>query len=355
MANSVEHLSNINDPTIYYSASNSQYLQGTEIVTIGQLTNSTQIKIRGNISLATSLSGVISGYQSTNGTNTPFNDMYSPQNFGTLLLKEVDVFTPGRTAGSSGKSSYLELLVSDIRGNIGLGSKRSYASLDIQNNFNVFVSHQIEHRDLGQFANYENSGPFIEPDIIDKNPKIVLQKDPEALVLPVSLLFVTTPGSYDGVIEAYPIRSIIDRSSIDLPFIVRGIKGSLQASDQKNQYIVINDYLDLRQIGMGFGTEPFLDSVSEFGSLDQMGAFSDMRENEAPFRDMTTIETILESSEDEKMTDFFVEGITINAEHHLSPSSNCLPVYLVASSRGFTSSQNDNFGYDSIAFRGLIR
>ena len=355
MPTAIDHITNINEPTTFYSASQSQYLQGTEIVTIGQLTNSVQLKIRGNISLATALSGVIPGYLSTDGINTPFNDTHSPQNFGTLLLKSVDTFTPGRVDGPTGKNSYITFLTSESNGFLPRNSTKSFASLEVQNNFNVFVSHQIEHRDLGQFANYENSGPFFESDIIDKHPEIVLEKDPEALSLPSSLLFVTTPGMLDGVIEAYPIRSIIDRSSIELPFVSRGIKGSLQISNQKEQSVVVNDFLDLRQIGTNFGTSPFLDYVSDFGSLDQMGAFSDTLENEAPFRDITTIESVLESSQDDTMTDFFVAGFVSSSIQYLSPNTDCLPSYLVAATRGFVGSQNDNFGYDSIAFRGLIR
>jgi hypothetical protein len=339
----------------YYTSSYSPYLQGSEILQVWQLTNYVSPKIRGNISLATALSGSVPGYGSTSDSIVAFSDNFSPQNYGVARLNQVDVYTIGRdpALGPTGKSQYITFLTSGSLGFVPSGSLRSSANLDVKNKFETYVSHIVEKRDLGQSNEYDDSSPFYEPDIVENDPTIVIRKDPETLVLPTSLVLAATPASLDGVIEPLTIRSVIDRSSIELPYVARSIKGSLSISDEKRRSTVFDDKADLRQISSGFSAAPFLDYVSSFASIDQPGAFSDAEEKMAPFSDTNDVQQENFSITDTAMVNVLVQGFLSASVQYTAPNTSYLPTYVVVARHGFTFSQNDNFGYDSIAFGGL--
>lgn len=363
----IDPIEALNDPPTYYTASLSPYVQGAEIVTVGQLLNSLQVKIRGNISLKQSLSGVVSGYYNTENRGSPFNDTIVPQNLGNLLYKNVDVFTVGRFpvrigTGSDGKpiyqpetkSRYITFLSSGSFGVIPTGSVRSSVTIDTPDRFDTYVVHQIEQRDLGQSSIYDDASPFQDPDPIQKDPTIIIKKDPESLVISAELVSVSTPASYDGVMEAMPIRSLADRTLLELPQVSRGFKGSLTVTDSKERSYVVESFSDTRQIGAGKGASPFLDYVSTFGSLDQPGAFSDLPENLSPYSDQTSTQAAYRpGAVDSEMIDLFVQGVTSGSKNYETPDINFFPTYVVAARSGFVFSQNDNYGYDSIAFGGL--
>lgn len=363
----IDPIEALNSPPTYYTASLSPYIQGAEIVTVGQLLNSLQVKIRGNISLQQSLSGVVPGYLNSGNRYSPFNDTLSPQNLGKLLYKTVDVFTVGRFpvqigTGSDGtpiyqadsKSRYVTFLSSGSFGIVPTGSIRSLVGLDTPNRFDTYVVHQIEQRDLGQSSVYDDVSPFQDPDPIQKDPTIIIQKDPESLVISAELVTVSTPASFDGVMEAMPIRSLSDRTLLELPQVSRGFKGSLTVTDVKEKSYVIETFSDIRQAGFGKGASPFLDYVSTFGSLDQPGAFSDAPESLAPFSDQTSTQAAYQPGVvDSGMIDLFIQGITSGSKVYGTPDINFSPTYVVAARAGFVFSQNDNYGYDSIAFGGL--
>ena len=230
----IDHITARNESQTYYTASQS-YLRGVEIVTVGQLLNSTQVMIRGNISLETSLDNVGLGYQNVNGAFRFFDDTHSPQNFGNLVVNKVDVYTPGREAGPTGQNTYVTFLRSGSQVPVPDGSSRASANLMSKGRLNYFVSHQIEQRDLGQSSVYDDNSPFHEPDPITKNPSLLLEKEPENIIFPTSLVLAGTPSSYDGVIEAMTIRSLVDHTSIDLPYVIKGINGSLSITDDKRR------------------------------------------------------------------------------------------------------------------------
>jgi hypothetical protein len=356
MSKNIDHISAFNEAPMHYTASQSPYLQGTEIVTVGQLLNSTQVKIRGNISIATSLNGVGLGYQNTNGRYRFFDDSISPENFGNLVVNSVDVYTPGRVDGPTGKNTYITFLKSGSHVPVPDGSSRSSANLTSQGRLNYYISHQIEQRDLGQSNVYEDNSPFYEPDPVSKNPSIFLTSEPENIVVPVSLVLAGTPSSYDGVIEAMTIRSIVDRTSIELPFVSKGIKGSLSVVDDLQRSYIVEDSIDIRQVSQNLGTTPFLDYVSTFGPIDQPGALSDSKETLSPFVDTSCIESsYAQGIVDDEMRHMFFSGITSSSQKYLPPDINFFPIYTVAARHGFIFSQNDNFRYDSIAFGGLKR
>jgi len=345
-----------------YTSSLSPYLQGAEIVTFQQLLNSTVLKIRGNISPVIALSGSSQGWQATGENFQAFNEKFAPENRGTLITTSTNVYTLGRdpTLGPTGRSTYITFLGSGIQGFAPTGSIRSQASLDVSGRFDTYISHYVEQRDLGQISLYDDGNPFEEPDIIENSPPaFLLEKHPEAFVLPTSLVQVcASPSSFDGVIEAQDIRRVADRTSIDLPFIIRGPKGSLSVSDDNMKSYQFSDTFDIRQIGGNFDAAPYLDYVGVFGSgealIDQPGAFSDTKENLSAFSDGVRIEGAYPSNTiDSTFRSLILSGTVSGSVQVKPPDTNYFPTYLVAARHGFVFSQNDNYGYDSITFGGL--
>lgn len=347
--------------SLYYTASLSPHLQGTEIVQFYQLVNYLGVKIRSNSSPVTSLSGSSQGWQSVGDNYQSFNDEYSPENYGTLVTKNVDVYTPGRDSslGPTGKSTYITFMTSGTNGFVSSGSIRSGASIFVKDRFDTFINHYAEQRDLGQVELYDDGNPYEESDILERNPKLMLTSHPEAIVMPTSLIQAGfSAASVDGVIEALDIRRISDRSSIDLPFIVKGPKGALSVSDDNMKSYQFSDTYDLRQIGSGMSTTPYLDSVGIFGSgqalIDQPGAFSDSPERMTPFSDSARIVGAYPiGSVDATILSLLTSGVLSGSTQFKTPDTDYFPTYLVAARHGFSFSQNDNYGYDSIAFGGL--
>ena len=339
----------------YYTSSYSPYLQGSEILQVWQLTNYVSPKIRGNISLATALSGSIPGYGSTSDSIQAFSDEFAPENYGIARLNQVDVYTTGRdpSLGPTGKSQYITFLTSGSLGFVQPGPQISRANLDTRNRFETYVNHTIEKRDLGQTNEYDDSLPFYEPDIVESDPTVIITKNPDALVLPASLVLAATPASMDGVIEPLTIRYVVDRSLVELPYVARSIKSSLSISDERQKSYIFDDKTDLRQISSGFSTAPFLDYVSNFASIDQPGAFSDAQENITPFVDTSDIQQENVSLDDNELTNILIQGFTSGSTRYTAPNTSYLPTYIVMARHGFVFTQNDNYGYDSIAFGGL--
>jgi len=368
MANAPDKIELYNEDQMYYTASDSAYLQGAEIVQMRQLLQFTNVKIRSNTSLALSTSGSIPGYTSLGTGDSPFNDTVVPSNFGHLSVFQKSVYTAGGSAISTGRRQTVILENEssnvfdnssdpDLRSSFSIDSSKSQAFISSPNELNTYVSHIREKRDLGQSVSYDDGLYFYEPDNVDKDSKIFLNKDPENIIVPTSLVQATSLSEMDGSIEVFTIRSEIDRSSIEMPFIARSVKGSLAIVDDKRNSRLFMDEFDLRQRGYNYETAPYLDSVETFGApdalLDQPGAFSDSPETEFYFIDRTENEQdfpagVLDSS----MRSFYLAGVLSGAVTKYPPDLRGFPTYLVAARHGFVFSQNDNFGYDSIAFGG---
>lgn len=393
IGDAVNRIADSNESQTYYSASNSPYLQGAEIVQLYQLLTYTNVKIRSNTSLALAVSGSIPGYANQGSADAPYDDHLAPENYGTLRLSQKYVYTPGRKSsdGPSGVSQYTTFLsmpqsptqvatlspslqMSVGKSYIPTGSLRSQASLFNPNRLETYVSHIAEKRDLGQSDNYSDGLPFFEPDSIEIDPTIMLQKDPEAIEMPTSLVAASMPANFDGVIEVFSIRSISDRTSTELPYIARSVKGSLGISDEKNRSFLESDQIDTTQFLSEFQTAPFLDSVGAFGLgsalIDQPGAFSDNPEKLSPFVDLTQPDIVYSSDQTDsqiknlfltrfasgsvdynpKMLDYVLEN-----RKPMLAEEKFLPSNIIICRHGFTFSQNDNYGYDSIAFGGLLK
>jgi hypothetical protein len=107
----------------------------------------------------------------------------------------------------------------------------------------------------------------------------------------------------DGVIEAFPIRKVVDRSSIDVPFQPRGCRGEAgPGQDTFRRSFFIED-----QFSVGNeASPPWLDSVELFGTdiAQQSGSFTLMGiviDNPVlikPFKDTTDLQVRMEQIKD---------------------------------------------------------
>ena len=292
---------------MFYSASSTPFGQGVEIRGLSGLSDYCLLKIRGNHSFITTLDSVAQD-------QNYFNDMLSYEGLGV----------PG-----SG----------------------SQVSLDTAGKVSQAVDHRIEVRDLGQTSFFNDNSPFSDPDFFYRAPEAIVRQHPLELAVPFSLVQAgDSRSSFDGVIEPFDIRRVVDRSSIELPFVARSIKADTSVVNQKRESIVMSDRKDLRDSE----TRPFLDSQESFGGIDLPGAFSDADPRLAPFSDSSQREkfyssTILDSEIRSILVSGFVSGsVGYNAARveDIDPSE-------VVARHGFDFSQNDNYSYDSIAFGGL--
>ena len=323
-------LANVTHPII--TSSVDTYRQGVMIKTPFQLAAFTVFKIRGNINLATTLSGVL---QNQNF----FNETLAPENLGPSAT----------TSGSIGSGSLPTP---------GYGSQ---VNLDTFGLLGVAVVHQTERRDLGQTAIYDDNSPFVDPDPVEVTtgsigPLAVINTHPLNLVIPTGFVQgYGSPSSFDGVIEPLTIRKVVDRTSIELPYIIRSIKGSMSNVNDKRESIILDDKRDLRDSG----TRPFLDSVENFGGsgsnkVDMPGGFSDADQRIAPYTDATDREMFYASGTlDEAIRYQLIGGFVSASATYRAARPNSVRKDVVVMRHGFIYSQNDNYSYDSIAFGGL--
>ena len=303
-----DYVNKIYGGVTYYTASMSPFLQGVEITQPWQLVSFTNLKIRGNIAFGTTLDGVL---QNQNF----YNDLHATENLGTA----------------------------------GTGS---LVSIDTPGLLGVQVVHQTETRDLGMTTLFNNNDPFEESDSF-WDPRVIISTHPLNLVVPASLVQIcASPSSFDGVIEPLDIRRIVDRSSIELPYVAHSIKGSLSIQNVKRESMILHDFRDLRDAS----TVPFLDSVETFGNIDQPGPFSDADKRLSAFAESSDVETFYTSGTlDAGIRATLINGYTSGSVLYTATRPICIRSVEVYSSRGFDFSQNDNYRYDSIAFGGLLK
>ena len=330
----------------YYTASLSPFLQGTEIVQLSQLLNY-GFKIRSNTSLVTAENKKIPGYQSQASQILPFDDNSTPNNFGTLILTNSQIYTPGRVLSSNGVKQNF----SSIFSNVNLFSPQR---------LNTFVSHVAEQRDLGQLENYNNGNPYVEPDIIEKDPTILIKKNPNDVILPTSLILANNVSDLNGVIEPLTIRQEVDKTSIEIPYIAKSIKAGLSLIDEKKESQLFFDYYDISNQIFQRSATPFLDvqgtSLGSVRNLNQENIINDQISNISPFVDLSAVDSAYPLSKvDSSMRNLLASGVVIDGAQYHIPFINSTSDNIVVTRHGFTFSQNENFNYDSIAFGGLKR
>ena len=111
-------------------------------------------------------------------------------------------------------------------------SERSRVVLDPTNNqsgVRTAPNHFWDDRDLGMTDVYQDGELF--KDTATVNPVEIITQDPLTIDIPKMMVDASDQGLMDGVLEPFPIRSVADRSNIQLPYTARGIKADMTLTD----------------------------------------------------------------------------------------------------------------------------
>jgi len=90
-------------------------------------------------------------------------------------------------------------------------------------------NHFWDDRDLGMTDVYQDGELF--KDTATVNPVEIIIQDPLTIDIPKMMVDASDQGLMDGVLEPFPIRSVADRSNIQLPYTARGIKADMTLTD----------------------------------------------------------------------------------------------------------------------------
>jgi len=329
------------------SGSSAFYREGINIVTMEDLTGFTRRKLRPNSNFILTL----------NGRDMPrnsFNDTFSPSCFV-------------QSAYNNGVKESLPWTTGSSRARVSVSGKIS-----------ARVSHERERRDLGQPDPYLlDSSPYHETVTVTSgvfNPVALLKIHPFVREVPPYIVDQTDLGGMNGVIEPFPIRSIIDHSITEIPFTARGVKCAIDSmTDSFKRSMIIKDGYNLNE----YGASPFLDAVEMMGIADTddsqnvsgsvtiQGVFYQDQAKITPFVDRSCdVEQLLTgtlpliagspgaavlSQSLPRRIDFTaVGGIVINQP---AQSNNSTKNFDIMGYRGFVFN-NDSTHVDSIAYGG---
>jgi len=343
------------------SGSSGFYREGINITTLEDLTGYLRRKIRPNSGFITTL----------NGRDMPrnsFNDNFSPTGFPpgpqiktrSIINNQGNVVTETYIANS---------------GSIA----RSTAQFSVNGKISSRVSHEREQRDLGQPDPYLLDGsPYHETVTVTSgvfNPVALIKEHPFSRELPPYIVDQTGLGSMNGVIEAFPIRSIVDHSTTEIPFTARGVKCSINSmTDAFNRSLIIKTGYNLNETGC----PPFLDTIEIMGSASLksvnsglaeggvtiQGEFYQQPSTISPFVAVTCdMQKVFSGSVSSSISDVLVSGslprrvdnsaalgsggvIKIPAQ-----SNNSNKIFDIMGTRGFVFN-NDSTHIDSIAYGG---
>ena len=160
-----------------------------------------------------------------------------------------------------------------------------------------------------------------------------------------------TSFAHDGIIEPLEIRRVLDRTLPGYPTVAHSVKSSVSISDEERRESTLKtDFVDLRDSA----TRPFLDQQGQIGDVDIPAQLSDADSNLAPYTDTDQLELFYPADVlDAEMRSTLIDGFVSGSVTYTAARTNSLDPNFVVARHGFVFSQNDDFGYDSIAFGGL--
>ena len=160
-----------------------------------------------------------------------------------------------------------------------------------------------------------------------------------------------TSFAHDGIIEPLEIRRVLDRTLPGYPTVAHSVKSNVSISDEERRESTLKtDFVDLRDSA----TRPFLDQQGQIGDVDIPAQFSDADSNLAPYTDTDQLELFYPADVlDAEMRSTLIDGFVSGSVTYTAARTNSLNPNFVVARHGFVFSQNDNYGYDSIAFGGL--
>jgi len=224
---------------VEYSGSNTlqKYNQGVYVNDISTLINPSTVQLRPNNDYLKIKNGVF--VQALVGA---YDDTEAPVTFGSATGKSTVSFSSkARPEGDRGSG---------------------YA---------IAPSHFLLDNDLGQPDSYQDGTAF-EETTTRLDPVVIIQTDPEALVVPFNVVNAADQTSMDGLIDVFDTRKKIERE-LEIPFSLRGTRGDLGIPDTYRRSLLVEDQVELISVRKKeirgqtkySGTDAFLDAGSEFG------------------------------------------------------------------------------------------
>ena len=289
-----------------YSGSNTldRYNQGVNVQTVNSYFSSTVMKLRSNNNFLKLIDGKI--YK---GDLRPYDAQDEPASFAAVLENNgvpvghiidgkgtgiIGEGTPRPTIPNSNGIYYNEsnrnaLLKPDYAksatymlmhaSQIPITTFASGSKTPTNKNktgVNLAVSHFRLDYDLGMTDIFQDGQPFL--DSADLDPVNIVTVDPLTLDVPSNMVNASDSNLRDGVLEPFDLRSVIDRSHLEIPYLARGCRADLVLTDafRRSETIefqspTITSRTVMRD-GKEFikGCDPYLDGVEVFG-LEQLG------------------------------------------------------------------------------------
>ncbi len=144
----------------------------------------------------------------------------------------------------------------------------------------IAPSHFRLDYDLGMTDIFQDATAF--KDTANNDPVNIVTTDPLAIDYPSNLVCQSDINLMDGVMEPFPLRSVIDHSTLEVPFQSRGIRADMTLTDAFRRSTMMQYQVQsissrtVTRDGRDFikGCDPYLDGVEVFGLdlLDNFGA-----------------------------------------------------------------------------------
>lgn len=320
-------------PEVSGSNTLSDFYQGVSITLMDELIGPATPKFRPNNDYLKIKGGI-----RTIALEGPFDDLESPVSLSSL-------------SGSQVTLDYTSKLQ-----NTGSGLLSGY---------NIAPSSYRLEYDFGQTDIYQDGQAYNEVDSfqgISGSLIIIKSNDPSSIIVPFSIVNASDEENIDGTIEPQDVRRYIDRTT-EVPFHIRGTWGYIGSPDSYRRCVLIEQQYETiasRLIDGGgiFGTDPFLDGQQNIGSGSnalESETLEYIHEPDAviePFIDTT--DGVLTSLQVSGSVDFLDVIISRMVSGSNLPGSDYLRKDHVSLSRGFDY-DNSEFGFDSVAFGGLLK
>ena len=315
------------------SNTTSDFYQGVSITLIGELLNPAAPKFRPNNDFL-KIRNVVRTYV----LDGPYDEVEAPV---SLSL----------TSGSQVTLDYTDRL--------------SNTNSGLQSGYNVAPSHFMLDNDFGQIDLYQDGTPFLELDSFNNitgSLIIINSPDPDSIIVPYTIVNVTDEENIDGTIDPLDVRKYIDRT-LEVPFHYHGTWGYIGTPDSYRRGVLIEQQLEDVQSrksadGTLRGIEPFLDGeqklqvVQGVASLETQQYIQPDNARVTPFVDTT--DGIANSLLVSGSSDFLQTVISRMVSGSNLPGADYLRKDHVSLSRGFDY-DNSEFGFDSVAFGGLLK
>ena len=198
------------------------------------------------------------------GDLRPFDDVESPSSF---VFADSELTSSSPTTMGTNHPQYLLQRSQIVLRDHGSGKDKENKG----SGWKVAPNHFRDDRDLGQTDLFQDATAFF--DTANMDPLNIVTVDPLTLDVPVNMVNQSDNNLMDGAMEPFPLRSVIDRSNIEVPFQSRGIRADLVLTDafRRSETITFESPLVSSRIkskdGKDFiqGADPYLDGVEVFG------------------------------------------------------------------------------------------